>query len=203
MTLPAYLQNIPATTLAETAIANVSAGSPPYLSIQGNRFTLVDIAGNTIPIQTLYVDVVIVDVNDHISKIFFGLNKPYDPNNPSPPVCFSDNGLAPSIGSSQPQSPTCASCPQNVWGSKVSQMGSAVKQCADQQKIAIYVPEYSDGLFLLRIPPGSFGNWRSYMAKFVGAGLNPRMVTTRISFEQNVVGTLVFQSPGYINEAQA
>lgn len=200
MTLPAYLQNLPSRNLAQTAIANVGAGTPPYLSIQGNRFTLVDIAGNTIPIQTLHVDVVIVDINNHVSKIFFGLNKPYDPDNPTPPVCFSDNGIAPSQGSGQPQSATCASCPHNVWGSKISQMGSAVKQCADQQKIAVYVPEYSDGLFLLRIPPGSFVNWRAYMAKFAGAGLEPDRVITRISFEQNAVGTLLFQSPGYITE---
>lgn len=202
MSLPAYLQNLPSRNLAQIAIANVGAGTPPYLSIQGNRFTLIDVAGNTIPIPTLHVDVIIVDVNPHISKIFFGLNKPYDPNNPVPPACFSDNGIAPSQGSGQPQSPTCASCPHNVWGSKISQMGSAVKQCADQQKIAIYVPEYSDGLFLLRIPPGSFSNWRAYMAKFAGAGLDPDRVITRISFEQSAVGTLIFGSTGYITEQQ-
>lgn len=198
--LPAYLQNLPSRNLAQTAIANVGAGTPPYLSIQGNRFTLIDVAGNTIPIQTLYIDVVIVDVNDHVSKIFFGLNKPYDPNNPTPPACFSDNGIAPSMSAGQPQSPTCASCPQNVWGSKISQLGSQVKQCADQQKIAIYVPDYSEGLFLLRIPAGSFSNWRAYMAKFASAKLDPDRVITRISFEPNTVGTLVFQSPGYITE---
>ena len=200
MTLPAYLQNLPSRNLAQTAIANVGAGSPPSLSIQGGRFTLIDIAGNAVPIQTLYVDVVIIDVNTHVSKIFYGVDKPWDPNNPAPPLCFSDNGIAPSMGAGAPQSPTCASCPQNVWGSKVSAMGSAVKQCADQQKIAVFVPEYSDGLFLLRIPPGSFANWRSYMAKFAGAGLDPDRVITRISFPEP--NTLGFQSPGYITEQQ-
>ncbi len=204
--LPAYLQNLPSRDLAQTAIANVGAGSPPYLSIQAGRFTLIDIAGNMLPAQkmdaqgNIYIDVVIVDINNHISKIFFGLNKPYDPDNPTPPICFSDNGIAPSIASGQPQSPTCASCPHNVWGSKISQMGSQVKQCADQQKIALYAPEYSDGLFLLRIPPGSFSNWRAYMAKFAGAGLDPDRVITRISFEQNAVGTLIFHSASYITE---
>lgn len=200
MTLPAYLQNLPSRNLAQTAIANVGAGSPPSLSIQGGRFTLIDIAGNAVPIQTLHVDVVIIDVNTHVSKIFYGVDKPWDPNNPAPPLCFSDNGIAPSMGAGAPQSPTCASCPQNVWGSKVSAMGSAVKQCADQQKIAVFVPEYSDGLFLLRIPPGSFANWRSYMAKFAGAGLDPDRVITRISFPEP--NTLGFQSPGYITEQQ-
>lgn len=202
MSLPAYLQNLPSRNLAQTAISNVGQGNPPYLSIEGNRFTLVDVAGNTIPIQTLHVDVVIVDVNDHVSKIYFDPSKPYDPNTPTPPLCFSDNGIAPSINAGHPQAPTCASCPNNVWGSKISQMGSAVKACADQQKIAIYVPEYSDGLFLLRIPPGSFINWRGYMAKFAGAGLDPDRVITRISFQQGVMGTLMFQSPGYITEQQ-
>lgn len=207
--LPAYLQNLPSRNLAQTAIANVGAGTPPYLSIQGGRFTLIDVAGNALPAQkmdpqgNIYVDVVIVDVNGHVSKIFFGLNKPYDPDNPTPPACFSDNGLAPSISAGQPQAPTCASCPHNVWGSKISQMGSQVKQCADQQKIAVYAPEYSGGLFLLRIPPGSFANWRAYMAKFAGAGFDPDRVITRISFEQGAVGTLVFQSPGYITEQMA
>src|SRR5208282_4278926 len=202
MTLPAYLQNLPSRNLAQTAISNVGQGSPPYLSIEGNRFTLVDVTGNTIPIQTLHVDVVIVDVNDHVSKIYFDPSKPYDPNTPTPPLCFSDNGIAPSINAGHPQAPTCASCPNNVWGSKISQMGSAVKACADQQKIAMYFPEYSDGVFLLRIPPGSFVNWRGYMAKFAGAGLDPDRVITRISFQEKVTGVLTFQSPGYITEQQ-
>lgn len=200
--LPSYLQGAPSRNLAQTAIANVGVGTPPHLSIQGNRFTLVDIAGNTIPIQTLYVDVVIVDVNEHISKIFFGLDKPFDPANPSPPICFSDNGEAPSQAASAPQSPTCAGCAHNVWGSKISQMGSAVKQCADQQKIAIYAPDHSDGIFLLRIPPGSFINWRAYMAKFASANLDPDKVITRLSFQEGVVGTLAFNSPGYVPEQQ-
>ena len=201
--LPAYLNNLPSRNVAQVAINNVGAGNPPHLSIAGGRFTLVDVAGNTIPIQTFHIDVVIVDVNDHISKIFFGKDKPFEPDNPTPPICFSDNGIGPSVSCSQPQSSTCASCPNNVWGSKISQMGSAVKACADQQKIAIYAPEYSDGIFLLRIPPGSFINWRGYMAKFAQANLDPIRVLTRIAFEQGVIGTLTFQSPGYITEQQA
>lgn len=207
--LPTYLQNRQSRNLAQTALANIGTGSPPYLSIQGGRFTLIDIAGNERPATkidpngNMYVDVVIVDINDHVSKIFFGLDKPFDPNTPTPPVCFSDNGQAPSQAASQPQSPTCMGCAHNVWGSKISQMGSQVKQCADQQKIAVFVPEYSDGVFLLRIPPGSFINWRAYMTKFAGSGLEPDLVITRISFESNVIGTLTFASPGYISEQMA
>jgi len=183
--LPAYLQNLPSRNLAQAAIANVGAGNPPHLSIEGSRFTLVDVAGNIIPIQTLHVDVVIVDVNGHISKIYYNPATPYDPKNPSasPPLCFSDNGQAPSMNAGHPQAPTCASCPNNVWGSKISLMGSAVKACRDEQKIAVYVGAfneqdkrwvpYSDGIFLLRIPPGSFINWRAYMAKFAGAVSTP------------------------------
>ena len=40
MSLPAYLQNLPSRNLAQTAISNVGQGNPPYLSIEGNRFTL-------------------------------------------------------------------------------------------------------------------------------------------------------------------
>ena len=198
MTLPAYLQQLPSRNLAQTAIANVGAGNPPYLSIEGNRFTLIDAAGNTIPIETLHVDAVIVDVNPHISKIYFPDS--YSRDNPSPPICFSDNGVAPSRNAGTPQAPTCASCRNNEWGSKISQMGSKVKACTDQQKIAIILPQYPQHVFLLRIPPGSFQNWRAYNAKFLNSGVELDWVVTRIAFEQGVMGTLTFASPGYIDQ---
>jgi len=191
--LPDYIRNKQgsAPSLAYKAIGNVGAGAGPYLSILGDRFTLVDIAGNEQPIQTLYIDVVIVDVNDHMSKMYYETK--YDPKNPTPPACFSDNGIAPSIAAGSPQSPTCASCPQNVWGSKISEMGSKVKACRDEQKTAIVIPGMPNSMFRLTIPPNSLKNWRAYVAKFLNAGFDMSDVVTRLSFEGGGErGTLAF-----------
>ena len=198
MTLPTYLQNLPSRNLAQIAISNVGQGNPPYLSIANNRFTLVDVAGNTIPIQTLYVDCIIVDINPHMSQTYFDPNIPYDPNNPGPPLCFSDNGIGPSTMAREPQSVACNGCPKQTW-EKINALGNKVPWCQKSQKIAIWPFEHSDGLFLLKIPPASaFDSWRGYMAKFENAGLDPEKVITRITFIGT--GVIAFQSPGYIDE---
>ncbi len=189
--LPSYIQNKqPGTGLAQRGLALVGTGAGPYMSIEGGRFTLIDAAGNTKPYETTYADVVIVDMNDHMSKDY--RRDEWDPNNPTPPVCFSDNGVAPSVGSAEPQAPTCAGCQWNVWGSKISRMGSKVKACRDTMKTAIVVPGLPGNMFRLIVPPNSISNFRAYLAKFQNAGFDLFDVVTRLTFEQGVQGTLVF-----------
>lgn len=202
MTLPAYLQNLPKTDRVEHVIGNLGTIAQPYISIAGGRFTLIDAAGGHVQVPKLEIDAVIIDLNPHKSKVFFGEKNTYDPSNPLPPICWSDNGIAPSVGASQPQHPTCNGCRWDAWGSRINALGNAVKACNDQQKIAVFVPEYSpQGLWLLRIPPGSFGNFKNYMLRFQQSSMMPYYVWTRIGFEAGVIGTLTFTSPGYINEA--
>ena len=204
--LPAYLQNKQSRGLAQSLVANLGAGSPPFLSIMGNRFTLIDGAGEEIPVSTYdpkigpYIDCVVIDALERTSKIFY--DKPFDPgaSQYEPPACFSDNGVAPSRNAAKPQSQTCASCPQAAWGSKVSAVsGKGVKACADIQKIAILVPGY-EMPFLLRVPPNSRTNFRGYVNKFVGQPADISDVTTRITFEPGGIGTLHFDAVGWLDE---
>ena len=205
--LPAYLQNKTASRgLAQSLVANLGVGSPPYLSIMGNRLTLIDAVGEEIPVATYdpktgpYLDCVIVDVLERTSKIFY--DKPFDPSASQyePPACFSDNGVAPSRNAAHPQSRTCAECPQAAWGSKVSAVsGKGVKACADIQKVALLVPGY-EMPFLMRVPPNSRTNFRGYVNKFVGQQMDLCDVTTRISFEQGSIGTLTFGAVGWLTD---
>jgi hypothetical protein len=187
--LPSYISG-QSKNVAQRARALVPTGSPPYMSIAGGHFTLVDAAGNTRQFQTLYADVVIIDVNDHLSKIFFPDN--YKQGDNTPPLCFSDNGVGPSRNATQPQSPTCGSCQWGDWGSKISQMGSRVKACADQQKVVLIVPGLPNQEFLLRIPPNSLKGWAGYLDTF-RHGYDVTDIVTRISFEEGVLGTLRFE----------
>lgn len=205
--LPAYLQNRPSRGLAQSLVANLGVGSPPYLSIMGNRLTLVDAVGEEIPVATYdpktgpYLDCVVIDALERTSKVFY--DKAYDPSASQyePPPCWSDNGVGPSRNAAVPQSPTCAACPQGAWGSKVSAVsGKGVKACADIQKIALLVPGY-EMPFLMRIPPNSRTNFRGYVNKFVGQAMDISDVTTRIAFEQGTIGTLVFAAVGWLDEA--
>lgn len=205
--LPAYLQNRASKGLAQSLVANLGVGSPPFLSIMGNRLTLIDAVGEEIAVTTYdpktgpYLDCVIIDALEHTSKIYY--DKPYDPNASQyePPACFSDNGVAPSRNASKPQSRTCAECQWGMWGSKTSVIsGKGVKACNDVQKIALMVPGY-EMPFLLRVPPNSRTNFRGYVNKFIGQPMDVEDVMTRIAFEQGSIGTLTFAAVGWLDEA--
>jgi hypothetical protein len=146
--------------------ASTGTQMPPRVSINGNKFALIDPSGAVTEVPFLpdgpALDVVFVDGNEHTSKLFWGLDRPYNPAEASPPLCFSDNGVAPSSQAQEPQSATCATCPHNIIGSAISQIsGARIKACGDLKKLAIVAKGFQ-GAYLLTIKPGSFKAWTSY-----------------------------------------
>jgi hypothetical protein len=217
MQLPIYLQNSNLPDFTDRLGANLGTGTPPYVSIQGQRFTLIDSVGDTEPVVTVdpktgvpYLDCVIIDAGDHPSKIYFG--HAFDPGaqSYSPPKCWSDNGVAPSVNCSEPQAFSCAAdptgvhgCKLAVWGSATSKVtGKGVPACGKYQKLALLIPG-DDVEFLLRVPPNSLENLRAYNNKFKGHAFTARDVITRVSFEAGGIGTLTFSGLGFIDEATA
>ncbi len=191
MQLPDYIRPRQGPKMSETALAVVGMGASPYLSIEGGRFTLVDVAGNMKPSANLWFDVVIIDMNAHMSKDY-RVDK-WDPNNPTAPICWSDNGVAPSTQAQQPQAPACMGCPKNEWGSKISEMGSKVKACRDTHKLAIIVPGMPGNVFRLTVTPNSLTNWRAYNALFQGQDFDLCDVVTRLSFQAGIQSTIEFK----------
>jgi hypothetical protein len=221
--VPAFLLDLPSQGIAERTLPHLGGMSPPYVSIMGGRFTLVDAAGDSEEAGEhdkqigVYLDAVIVDSLENESKIYYA--KPFDPNSQSyaPPDCWSDNGIAPSRLASLPQAKTCTpdpsgqhGCQKAVWGSATSRVsGKGVPACSKYQKLALALPG-DDIVYLLRVPPNSLSNLQAYLAKFrgqtLGQGgppLGPEHVVTRIWFEKDVLGTLMFRAVGYIDQPMA
>jgi hypothetical protein len=224
--LPAFLQNRKS-TLAERGLANVGFGAPPYISIKGNKFMLIDAGGNEQlcagqKVQAdgieyaiggmdkddgAFLDVVIVDLSDVTCKVYYA--EAYDPNVSiyTPPDCWSDNGIGPSKNSTRKIAyesgvATCAACPMNQWGSAISKITSqGIKACNDVEKLAVLVPGIPGMLFLLRLPPGSRTNWRAYLTQYQGQEVGPDGILTRIYFDQRAIGILQFKAVSYIDEA--
>jgi hypothetical protein len=148
--------------------ASTGTQRPPRVSIKDNKFALIDPSGTRIDIPFLpegpALDVIFVDRNEKISKLFW--RGSYNENEQAPPVCFSDNGVAPSETAAEPQSATCMTCPHNIIGSATSNIsGKPIKACMDVKKLAVIVVKDGgtyDGVFLLEIKPGSFKAWNSY-----------------------------------------
>jgi hypothetical protein len=184
--------------IADQASTGIGTGMPPYISIRSNRFTLFDAAGNSRPVETYdpqlgpILDCIVVDANQKVSKIYYA--EAWDPENPAPPDCWSDNGIAPSISAASPQWQTCEACPHNKWGSAVSALsGAKIKACDDYKKFAIFLPSLPDMLFQLRVPPASLKGLKKYMEQFKGQNFDLPDVYTRVRFDLSANGILVFE----------
>lgn len=201
--VPAHIAARQKRDLVGAAIGGLNAGSPPHISIAGNRFTLVDDAGNQKTMQTLFLDICVVDANPSVSKIFFDPLVPFEPggDNNNPPICWSDNGVGASAQAAQPQNASCQLCPHNAWGSATSKAtGKPTKACNDVKKIAVVVPGI-DMVFLMRIPPASLKNWGKYCQTLGGHGVDLPDAITRVEFESQ--GVLKFAPQGYVDAASA
>ncbi len=204
MTLPAHLQNLQTPDIGGVLSANLGSAMPPHVSIEGNRFTLIDASNNEIPVPTfdpvigVYLDAAIIDVNPVMSRVYFSGN--YDKAaKGARPDCFSDNGVGPSVASSSPQAPTCAACPRSEW-TKINANGNKVPWCTHKQKIALLIPGF-DVLFMLAVPPNSHGPMREYVERCKGNGVNMANLITRMSFISQ--GTLQFAPMSYIDAPTA
>jgi len=132
------------------------------------------------------IEVVIVRSANVISKIFY--NDGYVEGSSAPPDCWSTNGQTPDPASPKKQSATCAGCPQNAWGSKITDAGKQGKACADSKRLAVVPVEDIDnemfgGPMLLRVPAASLKDLASFGQKLKAIGYPYYAVATRISFD--------------------
>ena len=75
------------------------------------------------------IEVVILDASKHVSKVWY--ENGYEEGSTSAPDCFSPNGVVPDASSAKKQNNTCADCPQNTWGSKITPTGKQAKACTE------------------------------------------------------------------------
>lgn len=132
------------------------------------------------------IEVVILKAAGHLSKIFY--RDGYKEGSTESPDCYSNNGVTPDINSKGKQSNTCANCPMNAWGSRITPAGKQGKACSDSKR-AVVVPladianEVYGGPMLLRIPAASLQDLAQYGQKMGPMGYPYYSIGTRISFD--------------------
>lgn len=134
------------------------------------------------------IEVVILKAAPYISKIWY--EKGYVEGSTAPPDCFSPNGTVPDPSSTKKQHNVCASCPQNAWGSKLTEAGKKGKACGDSKRMAVVpmgdIPnEVYGGPMLLRVPAASLQDLASFGNKMQNLGYPYYAIATRISFDHN------------------
>jgi hypothetical protein len=157
------------------------------------------------PVASL--DVVIIGISPNISKQFY--EKKYAEGDDASPDCYSVNGIAPEPDSPKLQCQTCAACPQNVYGSRLTENGKKAKACQDSRRLAV-VPsgdienESFGGPMLLRLPPMSLSSLAKYGNELTRFAAQPYMVETILSFDYDVAYPLLtFKAAGWLTDEQA
>ena len=185
---PAYLQNRAPSALSNVLAGGIGTAQPPRISLKDDRFTLIMPNGDRHPsVQpSLTIDVVVVGGNPSASRVYYDVA--YDANDVTAPVCWSDNGVGPSVGAGTPQSQTCDQCKWAVWGSKISQNGSKIPACSTIKKVAVLVAGAGETVFLLSIPPASLKPWRGFLAHLDTLGASVEEVAIRLSLNDKTLG---------------
>jgi hypothetical protein len=205
--LPAHLASFGGLlALSDNVTSGISSGlSHHRISIKGNRWRLNSPDGEETVAPTLYLDVIVLDANPSVSKIYYA--NTYNPadTEAAAPDCWSDNGLAPSINASKPQCLTCGACPHNAWGSKITPSGGKTKACGDSKKVAVVRADNPTGpVYELRVPAASLQNLVAAFNQLKPRGIPVQSVITRLEFDEKAdYPKVLFKMIGFITPEQA
>jgi hypothetical protein len=205
--LPSYLKNVDLSQFNGDLTAHASSGFPS-LSIKGKVFAIVRDGERTIlpnpkdpDSPATSIDAVLVKANKGTSKVFYANG--YDESGENKkPDCFSNDGTRPDASVENPQAKSCALCPNNQWGSKVSDKGSSKgKACQDSVRMAIAAADMINDPMLLRVPPASIRALGEYGKMLDKRGVSYNMVVTKIGFDmESPTPKLTFKPVGLLSE---
>ena len=200
--IPAHLAKVVGQPSAlSAALAGGLAGGAEYprISIKGARFRIVE-GGTETVLEDTKLSVVIVGANPRLSKTYYA--KQWTPDSePVSPDCYSLDGIRPAADSTGPQNDTCASCPMNAWGSKVTPMGQQIKACADQKRLAVVASNDPTGpVYLLQVTPAALKGLGSYQKELSMRGIPVEAVKTVVTFDTDAsFPKLMFKFGGFLD----
>ncbi len=153
------------------------------------------------------VTAAVIAANPGTYKAYY--KKAFDPkaDKAEAPVCWSANGVSPSSSCTEKQSALCANCPQNQFGSKISEKGSKVKACTDSKRLLVLPFSedlgLSDAVHVLNVPIMSRKNWMAYMHLLKQHNVPLRAVVTKFSLDEDTDYPLLqFAHAGWLTEDQ-
>ncbi len=197
--VPAFARNNELSDTAK-ALTGSMTGGIKRISIKGGVFRLVASGKELAAIDERYLDVIIVKAAPKVSRVFY--SGPYNPDNPAPPDCWSNDGERPDQSAQNKQAMTCMNCPQNQAGSG---QGNS-RACRYQQRMAVVLENAPDGDVLqLTLPATSIfgkedGDKRPLQAyaRFLALQnppINPEQIVTRMRFDTKSESPKLFFQP--------
>jgi hypothetical protein len=206
--LPSYLKAFNVAEVNADLTAHAGGGFP-VISIKGKVFAIVRDGERVVlpnpkdpESPATAIDVVMVKANKNVSKVFY--IKGYDKDNSEgqKPDCYSADGVAPAADAEKPQAKKCATCPNNQWGSKISDRGATKgKACSDTVRVAVAAVGRINDPMLLRVPPASIRALGEYGQMLAKRGVAYNMVVTKVAFDMEAESPkLTFKPVGFLDD---
>lgn len=196
--VPAFAKKGELSAIAKALAGGGGVQGGKRISIKGGVFRLISDGKEVAAVEERYLDVVIVNAAQKISRIFY--DGAFDPENPLPPACWSSDGDKPDASIKEPQSGTCASCPKNIKGSGNGES----RACRFNQRLAVVLANDMEGDVLqLTLPATSiFGKevnddrpLQAYARWLAAQNIGPDMVITRMKFDTKAESPKLFFKP--------
>lgn len=206
---------LPATPKAGAVINEFMAGLQggggldlPVLSLRGKGFRLRR-DGQEVSLKATMLDVILVGSRANNSRRFY--EGAYVPGETKAPTCSSADGQVPDGNVEAPQADTCAACPRNVWGSRITRSGGKGKECDDYRRVLVFIPSkkiltpvvLDIPATSLRKARGDHGpelQLREYLLAMSRHGIEPHQAVTTLSFSDDEFPRLVFSFARWANE---
>lgn len=170
----------------------------PRISLKASRFRLVDQGVETVVGHLL--DVIVVGANPRVSKVYYEAQ--YDSNKDNvPPSCFSTDGITPDPSVQSPVCDSCANCPFNVLGSKITPTGAKSKMCADQRHLAVVAAADPRKVYSLTVPVSGMKALREYFKDLANYNISPEEVITELGFDDEAsYPKITFRQKAFVQE---
>lgn len=203
--LPAHLRR---GELSDTAKALMGGGlSNKRISIEGGAFRMI-VGGKEVAVsEDRSMNIIIVRAAENNSRTFY--EGTYVKGQKAKPSCWSDDSKVPHKDVKNPQSNSCASCPQNIKGSGSS---ADARACRFQRRVAVLLENDTQGdIYAMSIPAASIfaeGEGRKMglqqYGRFLGShGVDVTAVVTEMRFDTaSTAPKLVFSAVRPLEEAE-
>jgi hypothetical protein len=196
---PSFVKKAELSSIAKALAGSLGGGSTKRISIRGGVFRLLSGGKEVAAIDDRHLDVVIVNAAPKVSRTFYAGQ--YIEGEAKGPDCWSADGDIPDPTSADIQSPSCATCPQNIKGSG---QGDS-RACRYSQRLAVVLANDLEGdvMQLTLAATSIFGKdegearrpLQAYARFLAAQNISPEMVVTRLKFDTKAAVPKMFFMP--------
>ena len=208
--MPAHLRPV-APEAADDFTDGIGESFPlPFLSIKGKEFRFRK-DGQEVNTRKRELSVVMLAARPAVSKRFYA--KKYESGADEAPDCSSMDGVTPDVA--EPVSSTCAKCPNNAWGSKITEGGKEGKACADYKRVILWaVDTLPDNPLVLDLSATNMRfskeqrkdrsemDFKTYVEMLKKHGMAPHQVVTNVAFTAAEYPQLCFAMERFVTEEE-